>query len=293
MHQYLKAVGFGKIKSRKELYEILSDVENKFTYHELVYMEEEMDFCEYQREYGAGIGISLYGDIDINEYFRKQYYCPFFIGTGITSYADIIIDRRMDRESYIGICEDTKIGISLIFHMQNTLEYLKERELTKDKVKYTSVTLSGLCNSGTILLPIKKDKLQVRKQKEEVTNRMLLMDAAKNGDPVAIESLTLDDIDTYSEVSRRLVTEDVFSIVDTYIMPYGVECDQYSILGEILDCSLIKNGLTEEDVYLMTINCNAMIFDLCINKEDVYGEPGVGRRFTGTIRMQGYINFPN
>ena len=38
---------------------------------------------------------------------------------------------------------------------------------------------------------------------------------------------------------------------------------------------------------------NDMIFDLCINKEDVYGEPGVGRRFKGTIWMQGYINFPN
>ena len=291
MHQYLKAVGFGKIKSRKELYEILSDVENKFTYHELVYMEEEMDFCEYQREYGAGIGISLYGDIDINEYFRKQYYCPFFIGTGITSYADIIIDRRMDRESYIVICEDTKIGISLIFHMQNTLEYLKERELTKDKVKYTSVTLSGLCNSGTILLPIKKDKLQVRKQKEEVTNRMLLMDAAKNGDPVAIESLTLDDIDTYSEVSRRLVTEDVFSIVDTYIMPYGVECDRYSIMGEIKSLDVVKNEYSKEDIYIMRLEVNDLTFDICVPVNEVTGEPAPGRRFKADMWLQGRVNF--
>ena len=291
MHQYLKAVGFGKIKSRKELYEILSDVENKFTYHELVYMEEEMDFCEYQREYGAGIGISLYGDIDINEYFRKQYDCPFFIGTGITSYADIIIDRRMDRESYIGICEDTKIGISLIFHMQNTLEYLKERELTKDKVKYTSVTLSGLCNSGTILLPIKKDKLQVRKQKEEVTNRMLLMDAAKNGDPVAIESLTLDDIDTYSEVSRRLVTEDVFSIVDTYIMPYGVECDRYSIMGEIKSLDVVKNEYSKEDIYIMRLEVNDLTFDICVPVNEVTGEPAPGRRFKADMWLQGRVNF--
>ena len=291
MHQYLKAVGFGKIKSRKELYEILSDVENKFTYHELVYMEEEMDFCEYQREYGAGIGISLYGDIDINEYFRKQYYCPFFIGTGITSYADIIIDRRMDRESYIGICEDTKIGISLIVHMQNTLEYLKERELTKDKVKYTSVTLSGLCNSGTILLPIKKDKLQVRKQKEEVTNRMLLMDAAKNGDPVAIESLTLDDIDTYSEVSRRLVTEDVFSIVDTYIMPYGVECDRYSIMGEIKSLDVVKNEYSKEDIYIMRLEVNDLTFDICVPVNEVTGEPAPGRRFKADMWLQGRVNF--
>ena len=41
-------------------------------------------------------------------------------------------------------------------------------------------------------------------------NRMKLVNAAKSGDPVAIESLTLDDIDTYSKVSRRLVSEDIF-----------------------------------------------------------------------------------
>ena len=58
MHQYLKSIGFNKIKSKKELYQILEDVEKKFTYHELVYMEECMDFCEYQKEYGPGIGIS-------------------------------------------------------------------------------------------------------------------------------------------------------------------------------------------------------------------------------------------
>lgn len=50
MHQYLKAIGFGGIGSKKELYKILDDVESRFTYHELVYMEEELDFCEYQKE---------------------------------------------------------------------------------------------------------------------------------------------------------------------------------------------------------------------------------------------------
>ena len=64
---------------------------------------------------------------------------------------------------------------------------------------------------------------------------MELLIAAKNGDPAAIQGLTLDDIDTYSKVSRRLITEDVFSIVDTYMMPYGAECDLYSILGTIIE----------------------------------------------------------
>ena len=291
MHQYLKAIGFGSIQSRKELYKILAQTEDSFTHHELVFLEEEIDFCEYQKEYGAGIGISLFGDIDIYECFKKQYYLPYFIGTGITSYADIAIEKRMDKEAYVGICEDVKIGISLIFHLQNVMEYLKERQHSGNDIKYSSVTLSGLCDAGTILLPVKKDKDQEKKQKEEVHNRMMLVSAARNGDPAAIENLTLDDIDTYSKVSRRLVTEDIFSIVDTYIMPYGVECDRYAILGEILELGSIINEYTGEEIYIMKLEVNDMTFDVCVPAKEVTGEPLAGRRFKGNIWLQGRVNF--
>ena len=117
------------------------------------------------------------------------------------------------------------------------------------------------------------------------------MNAARTGDPAAIESLTLDDIDTYSKVSRRLITEDVFTIVDTYIMPYGIECDRYSILGEILGLQSIENEYTGEELYVMTLEVNGLTFDVCVPVKEVVGEPGVGRRFKGNIWMQGVINF--
>ncbi|MCB5532112.1 DUF3881 family protein, partial [Thomasclavelia ramosa] len=70
-----------------------------------------------------------------------------------------------------------------------------------------------------------------------------------NGDQGAIETLTLEDMDIYSKVSRRLATEDVYSIVDSYFMPYGVECDLYSIMGEILAIRERENTLTGERLY--------------------------------------------
>lgn len=224
MHQYLKAIGFGNISKKRELNEILTQVENSFTQQDLIAQDEEMDLCEYQKEYGAGIGIALYGDMDIHEAFKRNYYYPYFLGTGITSHADVSIERRLDKEAYVGICEEMKVGINLIFHLQNTVDLIKRQQTTKNSVKYKSVTLSGLCNGGTILLPVLKDKEQEKRQKEAVQNRMMLVSAARTGDPAAIESLTMDDIDTYSKVSQRLISEDVFSIVDTYIMPYGIEC---------------------------------------------------------------------
>ena len=120
----------------------------------------------------------------------------------------------------------------------------------------------------------------------------MLLNAARNGDQTAIETLTLEDIDTYSQVSRRLANEDVFSIVDTYFMPYGVECDQYSILGEIQECHRVKNRMTGENVWIMTLECNELNFDVCINEKDLFGEPMEGRRFKGVIWLQGAVNYP-
>lgn len=291
MHKYLHAIGYGNITSKKQLNEFLRITEETFTCHELIGVENELDFCEYQRECGAGIGVSICGDMDIEEIFDRQYYYPYFLGSGITSYSDVVVERRMDREAYVGICEDVKVGISLIFYLQNAVEYLKEKQLSKKTIKYGSVTLSGLCNKGTILLPVLKNEESEKKRQEESRNRMMLLSAARNGDQAAMESLTLDDIDIYSKVSRRLITEDIFSIVDTYFMPYGIECDCYSILGEILEIHTIENEDTQEELYIMKLDVNELQFDVCIPIKTLTGEPAVGRRFKGNIWLQGRINF--
>ena len=291
MHQYLNAIGFGNIRSKKELNKVLVQVKSLFTQQDLISQDDDTDFCEFRKEFGAGVGISLCGDMDIDENFERNYYYPYFLGTGITSYADVYVERRMDREAYAGICEDVKIGINLIFHLQNTAEFLKKQHSGKESVKYKSVTLSGLCSGGTILLPVLKDKEQEERQKEEVRNRMMLVSAAKTGDPDAIESLTMDDIDTYSKVSQRLVSEDIFSIVDTYIMPYGIECDHYSIMGEILELQRLMNEYTTEELYVMKLDVNSLLFDICVPASNVIGSPAAGRRFKGNMWLQGRINF--
>ena len=43
----------------------------------------------------------------------------------------------------------------------------------------------------------------------------------------------------------------------------------------------------------MTLSCNEIAFDVCINQKDLMGEPEVGRRFKGNIWMQGFINYPD
>lgn len=274
MHQYLKSIGFGNIRDKKQLIQIIRDVEESYTGHQLVTQDEVTDLCEFDKEYGEGIGIKVCGDMDIDEQFDYRYYAPYFTGSGVTSYANVSVERRIDREAYVGICEDTKVGINLVFYLQNMMEYLRERQIGGRSIKYSSVTLSGLCNEGTILLPVRKSKEQEREQQEEVHNRMLLLSAARTGDPQAIESLTLDDMDTYSKVSKRLISEDVFTIVDTYIMPYGIECDRYSIMGEILEYRLTRNEITREDILHYEIGCERIIIRCMCTKKRSHGRTG-------------------
>ncbi|XCP85545.1 DUF3881 family protein [Roseburia hominis] len=291
MHKFLKAIGFHNINSEKIWFEFLRDAEEHFTGYERISLEEGLDFCELRKVCGVSIGIFSYGVIGDDEIYSREYYLPYFEGSGVTSYADIIVERRSDRKAYVGICEDAKVGVSLIFHLINGMEYAKELQIGNIPKSSTSVTLSGLACSGTILFPVMKSSQQVQESREESRNRMMLISAAREGNEEAIESLTMDDIDTYSEVSRRLQYEDVYSIVDTYFMPYGVECDQYSILGEILDMDTVENKLTGKTVYVLTLEVNELQFDVCVPVEKVTGQPEIGRRFKANIWLQGRINF--
>ena len=139
-------------------------------------------------------------------------------------------------------------------------------------------------------IPVQKDKEAVRVEQEALKNRTNLIAAARNGDEEAMESLTMEDMDTYSMISQRIATDDILTIVDSYFMPYGIECDQYNIMGEILDFMMFKNIVTGEEICQLTVDCNDMQFDICINKQDLLGEPEIGRRFKGIIWLQGELH---
>jgi hypothetical protein len=147
--------------------------------------------------------------------------------------------------------------------------------------------------NGMVMLPIKKDKKEKLKTEKNASNRHKLLMAARNGDENAIESLTLDDIDTYAQLSKKIRNEDVYTLVESYFMPYGVECDLYSIMGEIEDYAIEINPYSGEEIYILSINYNGMAMNISINKKDLLGEPMVGRRFKGTVLMQGRVNFDN
>lgn len=293
MHKYMRAIGFSSFESRKKLQELLTDVVIHADNRNITMNQENQLLGEFCKDFAPNLGIAVCGQFDEDEKFIFEYYYPYLKGTGITSYEDVSVERHADKDSYAGVCDEIKLGISLIFYLKNRIPYVKAQAAGKLPVRGTTLTLSALSVSGSILFPIQKDQQQIERGKKASAVRNNLMAAARKGDEDAIETLTLEDMDMYTAISKKIQKEDIFSLVDTYFMPYGVECDQYSILGEIVDMHLTTNQITGESIYILTICCNELTFDVCINIIDLFGEPQIGRRFKGMIWLQGQINFPN
>lgn len=292
MHKFMRAIGFSRLTDRREQQKLITDIILNASHRSYTSNGEETILAEFCEDFAKGMGIAVCGEFDESNKFTYDYFYPYLRGTGISSCEDVSVERHADKESYAGVCDDIKVGVSLIFYLQNMVPYVKAQYENILPIRGTTLTLSGLSLRGNIILPISKNDMQKRKVQKALMNRNQLIDAARKGDEDAIETLTLEDMDTYTSISRKILTEDVFSLVDTYFMPYGVECDQYSIMGEILDISLQVNRITGEEIYVMRLSSNDLQFDVCINKQDLYGEPQVGRRFKGIVWLQGYINYP-
>lgn len=286
MHKFLKSIGFSDFK-KKDLEIILNEIIARPQMVKVTKDSEGNEFAELSKEFATNVGITVRGNYLENDKFEMEYYYPYFYGTSLTTQEEITVEKHSEKESYAGVCEDSNIGVTLIFYLQNIADYLSEKNRRPSGQKMYGAYLSGLSVDGSILLPIEKFKEKANKCR--YSERSQLVAQAREGNEEAIENLTLEDMDMYSILSRRVMNEDLFSIVSSTFMPYGIESDQYAILGEILDYTIVENSITKEHIYCMKIECNDLIFDVCINSKDLIGEPAVGRRFKGNIWMQGSV----
>ena len=292
MHKFLRAVGFSQYTEKKQVQKLIRDIIIHADERSYTTVGKKTLVAEFDRNFAEDIGIAVCGEFDEDDTYSFDYYLPYLRSDLVSTAEDISIERHAAKESYAGICDDPKVGVSLIFYLQNMISYLKLQGEGKIPAKGTSLNLSALSCQGTIMMPIQKTEWQKKKIAKDAVQRNRLIQAARGGDEEAMESLTLEDMDTYTSISRKIQKADIFSLVDTYFMPYGVECDQYSVLGEITDMKLVTNGLTGEKVHILTLCCNDLNLKVTINSIDLLGEPAVGRRFKGSVWLQGQVNFP-
>ena len=288
VHSFLRSIGFGSIRNRNDEEKLIKLVVENASERQVFRVSEERSFIELYMEVAEDAGIVVRGEQDKDGVFHVAHYVPIYRGLKVTTEETVFINKRVDTDAFTGMCEDYRIGISLIFYVQNVVDMLKYPVSKKDDRK-CPIFLSALATEGKILLPVEKTKVEEEQVKKDIKHRSALIAEAKQGNQEAMQSLTFDDIDQYAIVSRRIRNEDIYSIVETSFIPFGSESDNYSILGYITDVKKCKNLYTTEEFYVLSLMCNEMYFDVCIHTEDLLGEPMVGRRFRGNVWVQGKV----
>ncbi len=289
MHKFLRTIGFSKIQTDMQLEPLIERAVNEKNKTLVINGTEGSVIEQYQLPVAPSMGIAVVGERTKDGVFHRNYYFPYMRSYDGTLTEAGSVERHLEKETYAGVLEDFRSGITLIFYLTNSVQL---RELVKMQmhVRARQAFLTGLACEGKILLPIEK-KEDVETRKSRSNERRSLVEAARQGDQEAINTLTETDINMYNEAQHRLLTEDLYSIVETSFMPTGVECDIYSILGEIVSLRVKENVYTHENVVDMKVSCNDCIFHVAINESDLEGVPQVGRRFKGKIWMQGNLEF--
>ncbi len=278
MHEYLRAVGFRSIRTKKQLNGLIDRVIKDPDHLSIVSTGEETNLAVAEKEVSGHAGIAVVGEIDEQGTLVPEYYFPYLSSSQISSEAHLSWEKQAAKDGYIGMCEDYRMGMALIFFVRNMTEIARSEYEDPFHADFSKVAFSALASEGTVLLPLLKNEKVLKKAEEDTRKRSRLMEQAREGSPEAIDAIARSDMQAYQRIVHRLRESDVFTVVESFFMPYGMESDQYYLMGDILALQTVTNEWTKEQFYRMLVNSNGMTLSVAIHTEDLEGVPAVGDR---------------
>lgn len=306
MHLYARTIGLSEISTKSAMDILLNKIiESAINNNCIIYdtnnygqdewLEAQINHSMLKRQIGFSFedmgGLCIRGLYNPKERrFEQSFYFPYIKGTKPRFITQLLVERQTDKEAYMVHCNEPRREVAPIFFMKNIVEYLhyaNKESVLMDKF----IHLSALSTGGKIIFPIRQTKEQIERCNAATNKRNQLVDMALQGDAQAIDDLTLGDYNLITSLFERLKKEDIYSIVNSSFIPSGLECDCYSVVGNILEIGAYRNEVTGEEVYNMLLECNDNIISVGINKKDLHGMPQAGCRFIGKIWLQGYIDF--
>lgn len=183
MHKFLRAIGFSDI-TKKDLDILIEEIKERPELMKVTTDSEGNEFGEFSREFAPNMGIIVRGSYLEDDSFEVEYYTPYFLGSQVTTQEPIDIEKHSEKESYAGVCDDPRIGVTLIFYLQNVADYLSERKAHSSDVNGGAL-LAGLSVDGKILLPEVKKAVKAGRPNQK--DRSQLISEARDGDEDAIE----------------------------------------------------------------------------------------------------------
>lgn len=291
MHTYFRAIGFSNIKKGKEMDNLFGDVITNYNFKSEIYLKKNEKFVEVSKVFSKNFGITIRGYYDNKNFFHIEHYFPFVVNDEVSMKEEVYFTKKIDNAAYSCICDDMRLGVALIFYLQNMADFMSNYDSNKCETIAFPIALSGLCDSGKILLPVQKNESEIAKSDKRKKIKNKLLNEAKKGNQEAIDKMVLNEIDTFEKISKRTKVEDIYTIVESSFYPYGSEQDKYTMLGTILNFQIEVNSLSGEEIYILLVECNDVIIKVSVNKNDLLGIPMVGARFKGSIWLQGCVEF--
>lgn len=255
-------------------------------------ISETRTAVEIMCEIAHNTGIMYRGEYDRQGVFLSDCFFPAHISEKISLNEPIIVSKRMDSNAFTAMAYDFAHKIPVVFYLQNEIDMYLNLE-PEEKEKSCEVYLSGLADNGKIILPVQVTKVESKQidNYKSIIETDFMEDEYEDEVDKQIRELAEKEMNEYLNMSSRIKDEDLYSIVETTFMPCGTEVDTYTVIGKICSVDSVENFRTREEMYILGIECNGIVMDICINKKKLMGEPEVGRRFKGNIWLQGYVNW--
>ncbi len=291
MHGFLRSIGFLSWTGKDKLKTLTDWVLRQPDRLSIVQNGPEGNLAMAEREVAGHAGVAVVGEIDERGDLVPEYYFPYLNSSHISSDARLSYDRQSSKNGYIGMCEDFRMGMSLIFTVKNVTETMKQEAQDGRVPAFRRVALSALAHDGMVLLPMMEPQKVLKSRRKEMEQRARLLEEARAGSQEALDALTLFDMRDYQQVLRHLDDTDIFSMVESFFMPYGMESDQYYFMGRILTVQLLTNPLSDERFYRMLVESNGMEVMVAVNEADLTGVPSPGCRLKCKAWLMGEMKY--
>jgi hypothetical protein len=283
----ISAIGFKTMeKRRKDMSEIIRRVtvvpDNSFSHKNSV---EQYGFM------GDDYGFIVYGTRLENGEVKVRRWNAFAMSDATMCVSDVDFERHGGGDVY-AYCEDTRTGQEFEFRLNNVTEFNDYVRRTGNRwLDEAEVNIAGLCETGSVLFPISRDGEYFKRREEELEAQFNLVQRFKNGELAAGHKLREQARARAENVRERLKTEDVLSVFEGYLLPYGESDSVFALLGDIVSVKKSANRITQELIYSLGLDVTGITINVLINACDIVGAPAEGMRFMGVCSLQGSVNF--
>lgn len=271
-------VGFSKLDSTKDRYEVINDVINYSTNTESIETNDSKKFVENKKQYGKDIGVIVRG-LQYDNKLTVTNIVPYADSVKIVPIKEISVEKVklefikekevMDNEYHVTFI-NSQTDMEITFYLQNVVEYLKN--LKNNKNFFEGVHISALAYGGKIVLPLADD--------EDFEEQSGFYDGYDDEE--------MDD----DEAITKIITEgNLLEDMEQYFIQSQALDTVYYVLGKIKSVKKLNNTETRETIYKLEVDTMRMIMDVYVNKKDLVGMPIAGMRFMGTCWLQGNIMF--